>query len=147
LKVSGSYTAPVPRERAYQLLQDPTVLAECMPGTDHLEKIGPDEYEMKMKLSIASVSGLFSGKVKIDDPHPPENFRLAVEGSGKIGFVKGQGLINLTSQEGATEIRYEGDVQVGGAIAAVGQRLLDTTSKMIIKKFFEKFSEAASSRG
>jgi carbon monoxide dehydrogenase subunit G len=139
--------APVPRGRAYQLLQDPVVLAECMPGTDHLEKIGPDEYEMKMKLSIASVSGLFSGKVKIDDPHPPENFRLAVEGSGKIGFVKGAGLINLLAQEGATEIRYEGDVQVGGAIAAVGQRLLDTTSKMIIKKFFEKFSEAASSRG
>jgi carbon monoxide dehydrogenase subunit G len=139
--------APVPRERAYELLQDPVVLAECMPGTDHLEKIGPDEYEMKMKLSIASVSGLFSGKVKIDDPHPPENFRLAVEGSGKIGFVKGAGLINLLAQEGATEIRYEGDVQVGGAIAAVGQRLLDTTSKMIIKKFFEKFSEAANSRG
>ena len=147
MKVSGSHTVPVPRERAYQLLQDPVVLAECMPGTDHLEKVGDDEYEMKMKLSIASVSGLFTGKVKIEDSKPPDSFQLSVEGTGKIGFIKGQGLITLIEQASAAEIRYEGDVQVGGAIAAVGQRLLDTTSKMIIKKFFEKFSEAASSRG
>ena len=59
LKISGSYTVPVPRERAYQLLQDPEILAKCMPGTDHLEKVGEDEYEMKMKMAIASIGGLF----------------------------------------------------------------------------------------
>ena len=143
MKISGSYTVPVSRERAYQLLQDPVILAKCMPGTDHLEKVAEDEYVMKMKMAIASFSGLFTGKVKITDPCPPESFKLMVEGSGKVGFLKGQGLLNLVPQDGATEIKYEGDVQVGGTIAAVGQRLLDTTSRMIIKKFFEKFSEAA----
>ena len=143
MKISGAYTVAVPREKAYALLQDPAVLAKCMPGTDHLDKIDDDEYEMKMKMAIASFSGLFSGKVKIVDPKPPESFKLLVEGSGKVGFLKGQGLLSLVPVDGSTEIKYDGDVNVGGTIAAVGQRLIDTTSKMIIKKFFEKFSEVA----
>jgi carbon monoxide dehydrogenase subunit G len=143
LKISGSYAVPAQRERAYQLLQDPAILAKCMPGTDHLDKVAEDEYEMKMKMMIASMGGLFAGKVRLADQHPPESFKLIVEGTGKIGFVKGEGLLNLVEQGESTEVKYEGDVQVGGTIASVGQRLLDTTAKMIIKKFFEKFSEAA----
>ncbi len=61
-----------------------------------------------------------------------------------MGFVKGEGLLTLVPEGETTEVKYEGDVQVGGTIASVGQRLLDTTSKMIIKKFFEKLAEAAS---
>lgn len=143
MKIAGSYTVPVPQEKAYTLLQDPVILAQCMPGTDTLEKIGDDEYAMKMKMAIASFSGLFTGKVKIADAQPPDSFHLLVEGNGKIGFLKGDGLLSLVPIENATEVKYEGEVQVGGTIAAVGQRLLDTTSKMIIKKFFEKFSELA----
>ncbi len=143
MKIDGSYTVPLDRDKAYALLQDPVVLAQCMPGADRLEKIGEDEYEMKMKLAIASFSGLFAGKVKIADAHPPEHFKLLVEGSGKIGFLKGQGLLTLVPADASTEVTYAGDVQVGGTIAAVGQRLLDTTSKMIIRKFFEKFCELA----
>jgi carbon monoxide dehydrogenase subunit G len=147
LKISGSYTVPASRERTYQLLQDPAVLAKCMPGTDHLDKIAEDQYEMKMKMAIASIGGLFTGKVRLADQNPPESFRLMVEGNGKIGFLKGEGLLNLSSSpesaNATTEVKYEGDVQVGGTIASVGQRLLDTTSKMIIKKFFEKLAEAA----
>lgn len=143
MKISGSYTVPVSQEKAYALLQDPEILAKCMPGTDTLEKIGDGEYSMKMKMAIASFSGLFTGKVKIADSHPPDNFHLLVDGNGKIGFLKGDGLLTLLPLESSTEVKYEGEVQVGGTIAAVGQRLLDTTSKMIIKKFFEKFSELA----
>ena len=143
MKISGSYAVPTGRERTYRLLQDPAILAKCMPGTDHLEKVGDDEYAMKMKMAIASIGGLFSGKVRIADHHPPDSFKLIVEGSGKIGFVKGEGLLNLVPQGQSTEVKYDGDVQVGGTIAGVGQRLLDTTAKMIIKKFFEKLAEAA----
>jgi len=143
LKISGSYTVPAPRERTYQLLQDPAVLAKCMPGTDHLDKIGDDEYEMKMKMVIASIGGLFAGKVRLADQNPPQSFKLIVDGSGKIGFVKGEGVLTLESVGETTDVQYEGEVQVGGTIASVGQRLLDTTAKLIIKKFFEKLSEAA----
>ncbi len=143
MKLGGSYVVPAAPERAYQLLQDPVVLAKCMPGTDRLDKVAEDEYEMKMKMMIASMGGMFAGKIRIADQKPPESFRLIVDGSGKIGFIKGEGLLNLVAQGEQTEVKYEGEVQVGGTIAGVGQRLLDTTSKMIIKKFFEKFAEIA----
>jgi len=158
LKISGSYTLPFARERVYQLLQDPEVLAQCMPGTDHLAKIGPDEYEMKMKMVISAVQGLFAGKIRVADQKPPEQFRLLVEGSGKVGFLKGEGVLTFvpsnastsdtaisdtSTSDTATEVRYEGDVQVGGVIAGVGQRLLDTTAKLVIRKFFEKLTELA----
>lgn len=138
MKISGSHTLDCPRDRAYEMLQDPEILAQCMPGCDRLSKIADDTYEMQMKMAIASIQGLFSGKIRIADQSPPNSFRLVVEGNGKVGFVKGEGLLNLMPQNGSTEIRYDGDVHVGGMIAGVGQRLLDTTSRFIIKKFFEK---------
>jgi carbon monoxide dehydrogenase subunit G len=169
VKISGSYTLPVAPERAYQILQDPAVLAQTMPGCESLEKIGPDEYRMKMKVILAALSGQFEGKVRITDQAPPSSFRLIVEGSGRIGFLKGDGLLKLvpvysvgtiisavlpaagTTAPAAspasdataatkTLVSYEGDAQVGGTMAAVGQRLIDGTAKMMIKKFFDKLA-------
>ena len=68
---------------------------------------------------------------------------MLVEGTGKIGFVKGDGLLKLTANGPGTDVAYEGDVQVGGTMAAVGQRLIDGTAKMMIKRFFEKLAEEA----
>jgi hypothetical protein len=82
--------------------------------------------------------------VRITEQTPPISFRLVVEGTGKIGFVKGDGLLKLSSVGGGTEVAYEGDAQVGGTIAAVGQRLIDGTAKTMIKKFFEKLAAEAS---
>jgi carbon monoxide dehydrogenase subunit G len=145
MKVSGTYRLETPQERAYALLQDPEILAQCMPGCDRLVQTGVDEYEMQMKLLIASVSGLFNGKVRISEREPPHRFRMDVDGTGKIGFLKGTGLITLHPKDSATEIAYEGDVHLGGTIAAVGQRLIDTTSRMLLKRFFDKLSEIARS--
>jgi carbon monoxide dehydrogenase subunit G len=144
VKISGSYALPVPRERAYQIMQDPKVLAQAIPGCEELEKTGEDEYRMKMKMVLASLSGVFEGKVRITDQMPPSSFRLVVEGSGRPGFVKGDGVLKLSAVDSRTEVTYEGDAQVGGTIAAVGQRLLDGTAKIMIRKFFEKLAEAAS---
>lgn len=143
MKITGSYILPVPQQRAYALLQDPVVLAKSMPGCDSLEGIGENEFRMKMKMVLASMSGLFDGKVRIADAQPYTSFRLIVEGSGKIGFMKGDGLLSLTPTDGGTTVNYEGTVEVGGTIAAVGQRLLDTTSRMLIKRFFEKLTAEA----
>jgi carbon monoxide dehydrogenase subunit G len=140
VKISGSYQLPFARERAYQIMQDPAILARAIPGCEGLEKIGPDEYRMKMKMALASLSGAFDGKVRITEQNPPESFRLVVEGSGKVGFVKGDGVLKLSAVEEGTEVAYEGEAQVGGTMAAVGQRLIDGTAKMMIKKFFEKLS-------
>ena len=143
MKISGSYTLPLPRERAYQIMQDPEILARAIPGCESLERIGPDEYRMKMKMALASLSGAFEGKVRITEQTPPESFRLVVEGAGRVGFVKGDGLLKLGPLEGGTEVSYEGEAQVGGTMAAVGQRLIDGTAKMMIKKFFDKLAAEA----
>lgn len=140
MKISGVQMLALPRERVYDLLHDPDVLARCMPGCESLERIGEDEYAMKMKMVLASVSGLFQGKVRTADPNRPDSFRLIVEGNGKIGFMKGDGVLHLAEQDGSTEVAFDGDVQVGGTIAAVGQRLIDTTAKMLIKKFFARLA-------
>lgn len=140
MKIAGSATLAVPLEQAYAMMQDPEVLARAMPGCESLETIGPDEYRMKMKMAMASLSGAFDGKVRITDKQPPSSFKLIVEGNGKIGFMKGEGLLKLSEAPGGTNVAYEGDVQVGGTIAAVGQRLIDATAKMMIKKFFEKLT-------
>lgn len=138
MKVACAYSIAVPRERAYTLLQDPAILAKCMPGCEALDRVAENEYAMRMKMVLASMSGLFDGRVKVADSCPPESFRLTVEGAGKIGFMKGEGVLTLAAVDGGTGVAFAGDVHVGGTLAAVGQRLIDTTSRMLIKRFFEK---------
>jgi uncharacterized protein len=143
VKISGSHTLAVPQENAYQMMQDPEVLARAMPGCESLERIAENEYSMKMKMVLASLSGAFEGKVRIADQTPPSSFRLIVEGSGRPGFINGNGLLKLApTPDGGTEVNYDGDVQVGGTIAAVGQRLLDGTAKLLIKRFFDNLASA-----
>lgn len=141
MKIQGQYTLPGSQERVWKALQDPQVLASTLPGCESLDPIGPDEYRMKMKLAISSIQGLFDGKVKLVDQQPPTGYRLQVEGRGKIGFVNGSGEFTLEPGEGEqTVVRYQGDVKVGGMIAGVGQRLMDMSSKMMIKRFFSSLS-------
>jgi carbon monoxide dehydrogenase subunit G len=140
MKITGVHTLPVPQERAYSLLQDPGVLARCMPGCEGLDRIAENEYAMRMKMALASISGQFNGKVTISEPNPPNSFRLLVEGAGKIGFMKGDGLLTLSPDGAGTKVQFDGDVQVGGTIASVGQRLIDTTARMLIKRFFTKLA-------
>jgi carbon monoxide dehydrogenase subunit G len=148
VKIFGSYALPVAREHAYQMLQDPVILAQAIPGCESLDKIGVDEYRMKMKVLLAALSGQFEGKVRITEQSAPSSFRLMVEGTGRIGFLKGDGLLKLSAGEsgnGSTVVSYEGDAQVGGTMAAVGQRLMEGTAKMMIKKFFDKLSSLTQS--
>ncbi|HEY2018568.1 MAG TPA: carbon monoxide dehydrogenase subunit G [Bryobacteraceae bacterium] len=140
MKVSGDYTLNLPQERAYALLLDPAILAKCMPGCEALDRIAENEYAMRMKMVLASISGQFNGKVTIADANPPTSYRLIVEGTGKIGFMKGDGVLTLSPAGTGTSVHFEGDVQVGGTIASVGQRMLDTTARMLIKRFFDKLS-------
>ena len=142
MKINGHYTIlSTELERAYDALQDPVVLTKCIPGCESLERIDEGEYAMKMKMALAAFAGQFTGKVKIVDPVPPSAFKMIVEGSGKIGFLKGEGLLNLKAAGAAVEIVFDGDVQIGGTMAAVGQRLIESTSKMMITRFFDKLTE------
>jgi carbon monoxide dehydrogenase subunit G len=141
LKIAGTGALPFTPEQAYDLMQDPVELAKAIPGCDTLEKIGDNEYSLKMKMTLASLSGAFQGKVRLTDPDRPNSFRMVVEGSGKVGFLKGDGLLRLAAKaDGGTEVSYDGEAQIGGTMAAVGNRMIDMTARMLIKRFFEKLS-------
>ena len=143
MKVGGTFPVPFSQEVAYRLLQEPTVLCRCMPGCEDLQKIGDGEYAMRMKMVLAAISGKFDGKVRITDAQPPGQFRLHVEGAGKIGFMNGSGLITISPAASGSSVKYDGEVQVGGTIASVGHRLIDTTAKMLIKRFFDRLAAEA----
>ncbi len=101
-----------------------------------------NEYEAEMKIKVGPIVGLFSGLILISDLDPQESYTLTVEGKGKAGFLNGTGQIKLIEQsEGKTLMNYQGDVQIGGKLASVGQRLIEVTSKSIIKKGLETINK------
>jgi len=139
MRIAGSYTLPFDREKTYGSLHNPLISARCLPGCDALEQMGEDEYAMRMKLELAGFSSVFTGTIKIIEANPPQSFKMLVDGSGRGGFLKGEGIMNLAPSSGGTELTYDGDVRVGGSIAAFGQRVIDSTAKLMIRRFFERF--------
>jgi carbon monoxide dehydrogenase subunit G len=89
---------------------------------------------------VGGVKGTFEGKVRLSDKNPPESYKMAVEGSGGPGFIRGETVITLTETDGGTKVSYVADLQVGGLIASVGQRMLGGVSKMMADKFFNSMS-------
>lgn len=125
------------RERVYQSLTDPAVLARCIPGCEHLEKTGEDAYAATLRAGVGSIKGIFKGNVRLEDMRPPAHYRIVVDGKGQPGFLKGSGDLDLEqSEDGATVIKYTGEVQVGGTIASVGQRMIQGAAKMMATQFF-----------
>ncbi len=103
-----------------------------------MEEIGPDEYKATMEIGVGPINGSFSGKIRMADKEEPNRYKLYVEGSGMVGFVKGEGLLELQVEEAdKTAVLVSGDAQVGGLVAGVGQRLLEGVSKQFIGQFFK----------
>ena len=136
MKLSGTQTFPAPRQKVWEFLIDPQHLARCMPGCEKLETAGENEYSGVINVGLAAVKGVYNGKVKIDDMQPPSHYKLLLDGKGKQGFIKGTGTIDLEEKDGQTLLAYSGDVQVGGPLASVGQRMIDGAAKMMIGQFF-----------
>ena len=147
MKLAGEYIFDGPREEVWNLVRDPEVLASALPGTQALEQISENEYAGQMHIRIGPVAGVFSGKIVVSDEVPPESYTLAVEGRGAPGFGKGTGNVTLIEQEGdKTLMQYEGEMQVGGRLANVGQRLIDTASKSMISQGLESLNSALKAR-
>jgi uncharacterized protein len=141
MKLEGSYDVKAPRDKVWNAFLDPETLRQAIPGCEKLELIGTDEYKATMKIGVAAVKGTFEGKVRLQDKKAPESYRLAAEGSGGPGFVRADTLITLSDSDGGTRVSYTADVQVGGLIAGVGQRMLGGVSKMMADQFFNRMSE------
>jgi uncharacterized protein len=136
VKVSGTSVLNAPRERIWQLLNDPAFLKLCLPGCESMESIGPDQYQATLTVGIAAVKGKYTGTVALSEKESPQRFTMRVDGKGPGGFMQGTGVLELADDPQGTKVTYQGDVQVGGAIASVGQRLLDGAARMMVGQFF-----------
>ena len=146
MKIEGSADIPAPREKVWAAFLDPNILAQALPGCEKLEAIGENEYKATMKVGVAAIKGTFEGKVKLSDLEPPDRYRMAVEGSGGPGFVRGEAGMQMSDVDGGTKVSYDADVQVGGLIASVGQRMLGGVTKMMLDQFFTKMTELLTSK-
>lgn len=147
MKLAGEYVFNGPREKVWELVRDPKVLVTALPGAKSLDQVSENEYEGEMNVRVGPVAGVFSGRIVIADEVPPDSYTLSVEGRGKPGFAKGTGHVQLIDQgDGTTLMKYEGQVQIGGRVASVGQRLLDTASKSMIRQGLEVLNKALEAR-
>lgn len=147
MKIEGEYLFNGPRLEVWELVRDPEVLATALPGTQSLEKVSENEYVGEMHVRVGPVAGTFAGKLLVSDEVLPESFTLSVDGKGAAGFANGLGHVQLSEPEdGKTLMRYEGEIQIGGKLASVGQRLLDTASKSLIRQGLEAMDLALQAR-
>jgi len=136
MKISSTYELHAPRERVYAALVEPDVLRRAIPGCESLEKVDENSYSATLKAGVGPIKGTFKGDVRLEDMRPPEHYRIVVEGKGAVGFAKGSADFDLDEKEGGTLIKYSGEMQIGGTIAAVGQRMIQGAAKMMAAKFF-----------
>lgn len=136
MKIEGTQKISAPRERVFDALIDPAVLQKCIPGCEQMEKTGENQYRAKLSAGVGPVKGVFTATVSLEDLRRPENYRLVMEGKGQPGFVKGSGELQFAEEGEATSVRYSGDISVGGLLASVGQRMVQSAANMMAGKFF-----------
>ena len=145
MKIEGKHELNLDRQRAFDLMLDSDVLQRCIPGCQKLERTDENTFSTTLKSGVGSIKGIFTGNVRIEDVRVPEHYRIVVDGRGQPGFLKGSGDLYLEDRAGKTLIRYSGDVQVGGTIAGVGQRMIEGAAKMMATQFFTAIEVDASS--
>lgn len=147
MKLQGEHTFDAPRDRVWQALLDPDVLVNTLPGCERLEETGENRYDGTLNIQVGPVSGKFDGRVELLDLEPEEGYCLKLSGKGAPGFVHGEGSIRLSDAEGGgTKLTYDVDTQVGGRIASVGQRLLQSSSKVITRQALEGLEQQIAAR-
>ena len=145
--LESEFTFDVPPEVVYDGLLDPGILASALPGTDRLDLTGEDRYEGEMEASVGPVTAArFSVVVELKEKVRPESFDMHVDGKGKAGFVSGVAKVAFEEKDGGTLMKYRADLQVGGRVASVGQRMLESVGKMMSKQGLEAVSRSLMER-
>lgn len=143
MELNGEYRIPAPRERVWEMLNDPDVLRECIPGCEKLEETD-DGFAAIVKAKVGPMNVKMNGTIALEDLNPPASYTLTGEGKGGVaGFAKGGAKVNLAEEGSDTVLRYDAEAKVGGKMAQLGSRLIDSTVKKYADQFFGKFSEMA----
>lgn len=137
MKIQGSHTFDAPRERVWRALLDPEVLARTLPGCEKLERVGETDYRGVLNVQVGPVKGQFQGTLQLSDLIPLEGYHMKLDGKGPAGFMTGQGDLRLSGEGGSTTLTYDIDTQVGGRVASVGQRLMESSARSITRQGLE----------
>jgi carbon monoxide dehydrogenase subunit G len=146
--LEGEYTFNGPRETVWDLLLDPEVLVKALPGAKRLEKTGEDRYEGVMRVGVGPVTAAeWTATVTIEHKQPVESYAMSVDAKGTLGFARGAGTVRLEEQDaGTTRMIYRAELQIGGKIAGVGQRMLETVGKMMTRQGLDALDRELTSR-
>lgn len=140
MDMTGEERIAAPRDAVWAALNDPDVLRACIPGCQSLTMKSPTELEATVKIKIGPVSASFSGEVTLSNLNPPESYTISGEGKGGIaGFAKGGADVRLTEDGDGTILSYDVKAQIGGKLAQLGSRLIDSSSKKLATQFFADF--------
>jgi uncharacterized protein len=136
MEIKGTYTFDAPVSRAWDLLLDTREVAGCIPGCRELRPIGEDRYQAELVVAVSAITGSYQITVAIEDKIPPASYRLMVQGTGRTGFVNGEAAVALSPDGERTRVDVAAKADVGGAVARVGQRLLEGVARMMMDRFF-----------
>ena len=140
MEIIGKKIIPSKRETVWHALNDPVILKLCLPGCESVEKIGTDEFKVVIKTAIGPLRARFQGSLKMTEVNAPESCVMLFEGQGgAVGFGKGSSSVTLRTVDAGTELSYEAKAQVGGKLAQVGSRLIDSVAKKMTDDFFKAF--------
>ena len=135
MKISGDSTINATQLQVWTALNDIEVLARVVPGCEKLEQVGDNQFEGTVKLGMAGIKGVYSGKIRLEDVDAPRYYKLVAAGKGSNGVVDAVGTVELVSQpDGQTLLKYGGEAQIGGMLASVGQRLIEGAARQLIKQ-------------
>jgi uncharacterized protein len=143
MTMNGQVQLAASREVVWAKLNDPDVLKACIPGSEQFEMISDNEFQAVATVKVGPVKARWKGKVRLTELDPPNSYRISGEGEGGVaGFAKGGAKVSLTEREGATLLTYDVEAQIGGKLAQLGQRLINSAAKKTADDFFEKFAAA-----
>lgn len=148
MQMNDSQRIPAPLETVWAALNDPDVLRACIPGCQSLEVTGPHEMTATVVFRVGPVKATFGGKVTLSDLNPPNSYRISGEGSGGVaGFAKGAAAVRLESESReVTVLHYEVDAQIGGKLAQLGARLINSTAQKLAGEFFASFANVVGAK-
>lgn len=146
MKMSGEEVIAAARETVWKALNDPQVLKQCIPGCESIVKHSDTQMEARVVAKVGPVKAGFNGIVNLTDLNPPSSYRISGEGKGGLaGFASGGADVRLEDADGGgTRLSYDVDAQVGGKLAMLGSRLIDSTARSMAMQFFEKFASIVS---
>lgn len=143
MKLDGHKVIPTTPAKAYGLLIDPEVLVRTMPGLKSLIPSGENVYKAEMEMGVAAIKGKYSGEMRMEDMVEGLSYRLRMHGQGPGGFVDVNMTVSLSPASGGADLHYQGDANVGGTVAGVGQRVLSGVANIIIGQFFTAMAKEA----